>query len=134
MLRYLPDNQKKIRTPNVFLEVAESGKGEIFVGGRNGLYKYDELSNTFNTIEFENADKLWVTNVQFDSKQNIWLNLNFNRIAKWERELDQLRYFNVNNGIRSSRYNRRGFFIDKQSTLGKITASSNSYFRSSSIY
>jgi signal transduction histidine kinase/DNA-binding response OmpR family regulator len=41
------------------------------------------------------------------------MNLNFNKIAKWDRESEKLLVFNVNNGIRSSSYNRRGFFIDK---------------------
>ena len=114
---YLPDDPDTIASPNIFIDIAESASGELFVGGRNGLYQYDETSNTFKTPEINNADRLWVTNIQFDSRQNIWLNLNFNRIAKKEPASDQLSYFNVNNGIRSSQYNRRGFFIDRDNKL-----------------
>jgi signal transduction histidine kinase/ligand-binding sensor domain-containing protein/DNA-binding response OmpR family regulator len=114
---YLPDNPDTIASPNIFIDIAESANGEIFVGGRNGLYQYDDTMNTFETVKISNSERLWVTNIQFDSRQNIWLNLNFNRIAKKEPTSAQLSYFNVNNGIRSSQYNRRGFFINKANKL-----------------
>ncbi len=114
---YLPDTDKKIAEPNVFINIAETAEGEIFVGGRNGLYKYNDSTNSFKTLKFKTSDKLWVTNIQFDSDQNMWLNLNFNRIAKWELNSDKLQFFKVNNGIRSSQYNRRGFFMDSKDRL-----------------
>jgi signal transduction histidine kinase/ligand-binding sensor domain-containing protein/AraC-like DNA-binding protein len=114
---YLPDNNNEILYPNVFIDIAESEEGEIFVGGRNGLYKYETSLNTFSAVEFANAERLWVTNIDFDDTRNMWLNLNFNRIAKWDRKSDDLDYFNINNGIRSSQYNRRGFYINQQDVL-----------------
>ncbi|GAB1451744.1 two-component regulator propeller domain-containing protein [Draconibacterium sp.] len=114
---YLPDNAEKDLTPNIFIDVQQDGKGEIVVGGRNGLYIYNSGSNTFVKKTFENVAPLWVTNIQNDSRQNLWLNLNFNRMAKWDTETDDLRIFYINNGIRTSAYNRRGFFIDENDEL-----------------
>ena len=114
---YLPDNPEEVLNPNIFLDIVETEGGEIFVGGRNGLYKYDSLSNSFNKKIFENTSPLWITNIQIDSKKNMWFNLNFNQIAKWDTETNEVRIFNVNNGIRTSPYNRRGFFIDDNDEL-----------------
>ncbi|WP_372650946.1 two-component regulator propeller domain-containing protein, partial [Draconibacterium sp.] len=114
---YLPDNVNEILNPNIFINIAQSIDGKVFAAGRNGLYEYKPVLNAFERIEFVNADNLWVTNIQFDMDKNMWLNLNFNRIAKWKQGSDQLDFFNIDNGIRSSQYNRRGFFIDKQNRL-----------------
>ncbi|WP_297089341.1 two-component regulator propeller domain-containing protein [uncultured Draconibacterium sp.] len=114
---YLPDNPDSILNPNIFIAIAESESNEIFIGGRNGLYIYNENTKSFSTKTFDKQNQLWVTNLQFDSEQNLWLNLNFNKIAKWDRGTNLLIPFNVNNGIRSSSYNRRGFFIDKNDRI-----------------
>jgi len=114
---YLPDNPEIELSPNVFLDIEETEKGEIFIGGRNGLYIYDPVSNAFNKKIFKNSAPLWVTNIQTDSRQNLWFNLNFSRIAKWDTETNDLRIFAVNNGIRTSPYNRRGFFMDHNDEL-----------------
>lgn len=114
---YLPDNPEKVLNPNIFLDIAENEKGEIILGGRNGLYIYEKSSNTFKTKTFKNSSPLWITNIQIDSEQNIWFNLNFNRIAKWDIKTNEFRIFSVNNGIRTSPYNRRGFFIDSNNEL-----------------
>ncbi|MGQ1786167.1 MULTISPECIES: two-component regulator propeller domain-containing protein [unclassified Saccharicrinis] len=114
---YLPENHMGKTTPNVFTSIVESGNGGIYIGGRNGFYQYDKGLNVFRPIVFGQLDPLWVTNIQVDSKDNLWLNLNFNKIAKVNPELSQIKFFNVNNGIRSSQYNRRGFFIDHTDKL-----------------
>jgi signal transduction histidine kinase/ligand-binding sensor domain-containing protein/DNA-binding response OmpR family regulator len=114
---YLPDNAEKDLTPNIFIDVQQDGKGEIVVGGRNGLYMYNSGTNSFVKKTFSNIPTLWVTNIQKDSRQNLWLNLNFNRMAKWDTETNELRIFNINNGIRTSAYNRRGFFMDGNDEL-----------------
>ena len=113
----LPDKSDKILNPNIFLDIVETRKGEIIVGGRNGLYIFDKLSKTFKQKQFENSPRLWITNIQVDSRQNLWLNLNFNQIAKCDVEKDEVMSFYVNNGIRTSSYNRRGFFIDPNDDL-----------------
>jgi signal transduction histidine kinase/ligand-binding sensor domain-containing protein/DNA-binding response OmpR family regulator len=114
---YLPDNSERDLTPNIFIDIQENEKGEIIVGGRNGLYFFNSSSNTFVKKTFENMPELWVTNIRKDSKQNLWLNLNFNRMAKWDSETNELRIFYINNGIRTSAYNRRGFFMDENDEL-----------------
>ena len=114
---YLPDNAEKDLTPNIFIDIQENSKGEILVGGRNGLYFYNNNSKTFVKKNFENTSPLWVTNIQNDSQQNLWFNLNFNRIARWNSETNELRIFYIKNGIRTSAYNRRGFFIDQNDEL-----------------
>ncbi|NQU51443.1 MAG: response regulator, partial [Bacteroidetes bacterium] len=114
---YLPDNREKVLNPNIFSDIVETEKGEIIIGGRNGLYIYDSESNSFNKKIFENSPQLWITNIQFDSKRNMWFNLNFNRIAKWDIKTNEVRIFSVNNGIRTSHYNQRGFFIDPKDEL-----------------
>lgn len=114
---YLPDNPDSILNPNIYFDIAESASGIIYVGGRNGLYRYNDSINAFVRINFDSQVKLWVTDLQFDSNQNLWLNLNFNKIAKWDVDADELFTFSVNNGIRSSSYNKRGFFIDNNDRI-----------------
>ncbi len=114
---YLPDNSERDLTPNIFIDIQENETGEIIVGGRNGLYFFNSSTNAFVRKTFENAAPLWVTNIQKDSKQNLWLNLNFNRMAKWDPQTNELRIFYINNGIRTSAYNRRGFFMDENDEL-----------------
>ncbi len=114
---YLPESNKDYTTPNVFTSIEISREGELFFGGRNGFYQFDKSLNRFMSLDFGQSEPLWVTNIQTDSKDNIWLNLNFNRIAKVDTSLKEIQFFNVNNGIRSSQYNRRGFYIDKHDEL-----------------
>jgi signal transduction histidine kinase/ligand-binding sensor domain-containing protein/DNA-binding response OmpR family regulator len=114
---YLPDNPDSISNPNIFFDVEETADGRIFVGGRNGLYEFVKNQNEFNVVKFRNDENLWVTNIQTDSKKNVWLNLNFNRIARLNLQNGVLHFFNVNNGIRSSQYNLRGFIIDENDQL-----------------
>lgn len=113
---FLPENNEVLH-PNVFLSVAESKSGTIFIGGRNGLYEYQELEQSFVKNNFDTELQLWVTNLQFDSENRLWMNLNFNKIAQWNPKTSELLSFNVNNGIRSSSYNRRGFYIDKNDQI-----------------
>lgn len=114
---FLPDNPDSVLSPNIFIDIAESASGDIVVGGRNGLYIFDEGSGSFESKSFNNDVRLWVTNLQFDSQQKLWLNLNFNKIACWDTKSNKLQTFNVNNGIRSSVFNRRGFYIDKDDKI-----------------
>jgi signal transduction histidine kinase/ligand-binding sensor domain-containing protein/DNA-binding response OmpR family regulator len=115
--QFLPDNPDSLLNPNIFLDIAESKNGEIFVGGRNGIYIYDESTKRFTRKRLNTTTQLWVTNLQFDSEQNLWMNLNFNKIAKWNTQTNKIQTFNVNNGIRSSSYNRRGFYIDENDRI-----------------
>ena len=114
---YLPDNAERDLTPNIFIDIQENDKGEIIVGGRNGLYFFNSSTNAFAKKTFDNTAPLWVTNIQKDSHQNLWLNLNFNRIAKLDIQTNELRIFYISNGIRTSTYNRRGFYIDENDEL-----------------
>lgn len=114
---YLPDNPDSIANPNIFNDICESEEGEIYVGGRNGLYVYDCESNSFSEMKFDLPIRFWVTNLQFDSEQKLWLNINSNRIAVWEKETENLRLFKLNNGVRSIAHNRRGFYIDENDNL-----------------
>lgn len=114
---YLPDNAERDLTPNIFIDIQQNHKGEIMVGGRNGLYIFNSETNSFTKKSFENVSSLWVTNIQKDSHQNLWLNLNFNRIAKLDILTNELRIFYISNGIRTSAYNRRGFYIDENDEL-----------------
>ncbi len=114
---YLPDNSEKDLTPNIFIDIQENDKGEIIVGGRNGLYFFNNSTNSFVKKTFEHNTSLWVTNIQQDSHKNLWLNLNFNRMAKLDAQTNEVRIFYINNGIRTSAYNRRGFFMDENDEL-----------------
>jgi signal transduction histidine kinase/ligand-binding sensor domain-containing protein/DNA-binding response OmpR family regulator len=114
---YLPDDPKKDLSPNFFYDIGESKNTGIVVGGRNGLYFYSKETDSFHKRESGNMTSLWVTNIQFDSEQNIWLNLNFNRIACLKNKTGEMRVYNVNNGIRTGEYNRRGFFVDMNNML-----------------
>lgn len=114
---YLPDNPDSISNPNIFFDIQETADGRILVGGRNGLYEFVKNQNEFNVVKFKSNENLWITNIQTDSEKNVWLNLNFNRIARLNLQNGVLHFFNVNNGIRSSHYNQRGFTIDENDQI-----------------
>lgn len=114
---FLPENPISVVSPNIFNDIAESASGEIFVGGRNGLYRYNENQNRFDKLSLNSIPNLWITNLQFDNLGVLWLNLNFNRIASWDPNSGQTLLFSVDNGVRSSPVNHRGFSIDKDNVL-----------------
>lgn len=114
---YLPETEEAYSDHNVFTSIEETYDGKIFTGGRNGFYYFDNSIKRLLSIDLGLQDALWITDIQVDSKNNIWLNLNFNQMVKVNHELTQISLFNVNNGIRSSQYNRRGFFMDHNDNL-----------------
>ncbi len=114
---FMPDDVNEVPNPNIFLDIVESKDGQIYIGGRNGFYYYDQDEKNVKRKEFDTDKDIWPTNLRFDSNQNIWMNLNFNQIAKYNPQTGELSFFSINNGIRSSHYNRRGFYIDKEDNL-----------------
>jgi signal transduction histidine kinase/ligand-binding sensor domain-containing protein/CheY-like chemotaxis protein/AraC-like DNA-binding protein len=114
---FLPESSDSFVTPNIFTDIEESKDGSIFISGRNGLYRYHAGKKEFENIGFKNVKALWATDLQFDSGQALWLNLNFNQIAKWDTKSESLMLFDVNNGVRSTPFNRRGFYIDNNDVL-----------------
>ena len=114
---YIPNAQSEMPFVNSFNSIAESDDNKIFVGGRSGLYEYIPTESEFEKKEFNNITEIWITDMLFDSRNELWLNLNFNKVAKWDMQNDVLELFDVNNGVRSITHNHRGFFIDDEDIL-----------------
>ncbi len=91
-------------------------KGTVWASTRHGLNFYDPLSDDFIHVkEPKELKNIWVTDMATDSIGQLWLNMNFNQIGKYNPQKKELNVFSVNNWLRSNIYNKRGFlFSDKK--------------------
>ncbi|MGQ1909193.1 hybrid sensor histidine kinase/response regulator transcription factor [Marinifilum sp. RC60d5] len=93
-------------------------KGKVWASTRHGLNYYDPLPDEFVTVkEPRELQDIWITDMAIDSTGQIWLNMNFNQIAKYNPNDKDLRVFSVNNGLRSNIYNKRGFLFFNKSEI-----------------
>ncbi|MDE5417372.1 ATP-binding protein [Labilibaculum sp. DW002] len=93
-------------------------KGKVWASTRHGLNYYDPLIDEFVTVsEPQELKDIWITDMAVDSTGQMWLNMNFNQIAKYNPIEKDLRVFSVNNGVRSNIYNKRGFLFSNKSQI-----------------
>ena len=92
--------------------------GKVWAATRSGLNYYDQKMDQFRSKTVPNEMKnIWVTDIGIDSTNNMWLNMNYNQIAKYNPKTENFRVFFVNNGVRSNIYNKRGFLFYDDSRI-----------------
>ncbi|WP_420399230.1 hybrid sensor histidine kinase/response regulator transcription factor [Flagellimonas sp.] len=92
--------------------------GLVWAATRQGLNYYDPQKDIFLAKETPKELKdLWVTDMGIDSLGQMWLNMNYNRIGKYNLKTGDFRTFFVNNGVRSNIYNKRGFLFYDDSRI-----------------
>ncbi|SFC80030.1 hybrid sensor histidine kinase/response regulator transcription factor [Algibacter pectinivorans] len=95
---------------NKVKELFFDDSGRLWAGTREGLNYYDPVTNNFKlqTEPKELADN-WITDIAVDSLGIMWLNLNYNKIVKYNPRNNDYKTFYVKNGVRSNLFNKRGF-------------------------
>jgi signal transduction histidine kinase/ligand-binding sensor domain-containing protein/DNA-binding response OmpR family regulator len=92
-------------------DILIDSKQNIWAATRKGLAKYDAINDWFYTIEgLEEIDGIWVTNLVEDNTGNLWLNLNNNKMAKYNISLSKLNIYHVNSGNRLDIFSSSGFY------------------------
>ena len=87
-------------------------KGIVWCATRKGINYFDPLINNFIPIrEPDVLHNSWVTDLVEDSVGNMWLNLNNNRIAKYNQRTREHRIYRVNSGNRLDVFSKSSFFL-----------------------
>lgn len=115
---YSSDNARDGLSNNMIKDLVADPKGVLWVGTREGLNYYDALKDKF-VVEQTPAElkKVWVTDIAIDSSGVMWLNMNYNKIGRYNKKNKKLRMFYVNNGVRSTIVSNRGFFFYENSKI-----------------
>jgi signal transduction histidine kinase/ligand-binding sensor domain-containing protein/DNA-binding response OmpR family regulator len=91
----LPEN-------NVSDVIIDSNK-DVWAATRKGLVKYIVSKDRFELIrELKEVQDIWITSMVIDKDDNLWLNLNSNKIAKYNIKLNKVIIYNINSGSNRS--------------------------------
>ncbi len=92
-------------------DVLIDSENNVWAATRKGLAKYDVASDQFKVVsELEEIKGVWSTDLIRGNGDNIWLNLNNNRIAKYNVKLKKLNIYHVNSGNRLDLFSSSGFY------------------------
>jgi signal transduction histidine kinase/ligand-binding sensor domain-containing protein/DNA-binding response OmpR family regulator len=92
-------------------DILIDSENTIWAATRKGMAKYDAVNDAFKVAsEFEDIKGVWVTNMIRGIGDNFWLNLNNNKIAKYNVKLDKLNVYYVNSGNRLDIFSSSGFY------------------------
>lgn len=92
--------------------------GKIWAGTRQGLNYYDATLDNFVPVHTPPELKdIWITDMAIDSLGKMWLNINYNQIANYNPRNNELRFYIVKSGMRSTIYYKRGFLYFDHSRI-----------------
>jgi signal transduction histidine kinase/ligand-binding sensor domain-containing protein/DNA-binding response OmpR family regulator len=92
-------------------DVLIDSEDNVWAATRKGMAKYDVVNDQFKVASKLNELKgAWATDLLRGSGDNIWLNLNNNRIAKYDVKREKLNVYRVNNGSRLDKFSYGGFY------------------------
>ncbi|KJD34721.1 histidine kinase [Tamlana nanhaiensis] len=83
----------------------------IYAATRKGLAKYDATIDDFMPIpELKDLNGKWVTDLTIDKNKMLWLNMNNNKIVKYNPKDNTANIYQVPNGNRLDVFSANGFF------------------------
>tara|TARA_R110002012_G_scaffold317031_2_gene532793 strand:- start:178 stop:4215 length:4038 start_codon:yes stop_codon:yes gene_type:complete len=92
-------------------DIMIDSRGLIWAATRKGLGVFDPVINHFKPMsESKELDGIWVTDIVEDINGYLWLNLNNNKIAKYDIETNRATIYNVNSGNRLDIFSSSGFY------------------------
>lgn len=85
--------------------------GEIWATSRHGLSHYDKLEDDFVTLRYPHElSGQWITDILSDHIGNLWLNLNNNSVARYNRHTNNAKFFDSKSGNRLDIFSSSGFY------------------------
>ncbi|GAB3662880.1 two-component regulator propeller domain-containing protein [Echinicola sediminis] len=99
-------------------DILIDSRGLIWAATRKGLGVFDPEIGAFipKSVPQELSGK-WVTDIVEDTKGYLWLNLNNNKISRYDAEKNQATIYNINSGNRLDVFSSKGFYYFDNSTI-----------------
>lgn len=99
-------------------DILIDSRGLVWGATRKGLGVYDPESDSFKvkSVPRELAGN-WVTDIVEDNRGYLWLNLNNNKISRYDVLKNQATLYNVNSGNRLDVFSSSGFYILDNSNI-----------------
>lgn len=92
--------------------------GKIWAATRNGLNYYDKNLDNFVSVNVPNElQGKWITDVVADTKGYLWLNVNNNRVARYQTDSHELKTYHTNSGNRLDVFSLSGFYYADDSNV-----------------
>lgn len=118
IVKYHLHKQSNKKLNPSLLDLNLDKEGRIWIASREGLYYFAPTKgNIIKVREPSIINNIWVTDITIDKQGKLWLNLNYNQIAKFDYSTKIINFFDVKNGIRSSVYNKKGFYYGTDSLI-----------------
>ena len=109
---YKRENNKDNGLPhNNVSDVMIDSENSVWAATRKGVAKYNAVQDRFETVsEFDEIKGTWATDIVKGNDDNLWINLNNNKIAKYNVKLKKLKVYHVNSGNRLDIFSSSGFY------------------------
>ncbi|WP_299552298.1 hybrid sensor histidine kinase/response regulator transcription factor [Seonamhaeicola sp.] len=93
-------------------DILSSSNGQVWAATRKGLGVYNPDTNAFIEVvdEISELKGRWITDILEDTKGNLWLNMNNNRMAKYHVETNEAHIYNISSGNRLDVFSSSGFY------------------------
>jgi signal transduction histidine kinase/ligand-binding sensor domain-containing protein/DNA-binding response OmpR family regulator len=99
---------------DVYIDV----NGKVWAGTRLGLCYFDPRVEDFILVtDVESIKNQWVTDIVEDTKGYLWLNLNNNKIVRYNPQKNEERTYRVNNGSRLDVFTSSDLYFSKNKII-----------------
>ncbi|GAA4300156.1 hybrid sensor histidine kinase/response regulator [Aestuariibaculum suncheonense] len=90
----------------------------IWAATRKGLSKYDSINDNFKLVTEHNELRgKWITDLTADDEGILWLNMNNNKIGKYDFKRHLFNIYQINSGNRLDVFSSSGFFNLNNETI-----------------
>ncbi|GGZ30491.1 hybrid sensor histidine kinase/response regulator [Echinicola pacifica] len=99
-------------------DIVMDDAGRIWAATRKGLDYLDTEADVFRpAADMEDISGRWVTDLLNDHQGNLWLNINNNRVARYNIHNHEITMFYIDSGNRLDIFSFSGFYYDNDSSL-----------------
>lgn len=97
-----PNVKYSINENSVFCNFKDS-KGQVWIGSLNGIYRYDWENEKVVPFKEEEFGTIFIYNIIEDRNGKIWFCLHADGIASYNPVTDEIRRYNIGNGLSTNR-------------------------------
>ena len=103
---------------NSIKAITEDKNRNIWVATRQGICKIPySREGHFDIVQEEGLEQEWATDIAIDRENNVWFNINNNKLIRYIPEEKKITRFSIHNGIRSNIHSKRGFYYWNDSLI-----------------